>query len=245
MNTMNTLKSVALLAGALMFAACSNDDAAMTDVNHNLTISVSDSGFARESRTEDMGFATEFVAGDQIGVYAVEDGKLTLENACFTAAGEKGALSWTGAELLSDKATYYAYYPYSEQQTKVNPAALSSGDFFAEKISAWAPSLEQSTYEAYNSFDLMIAEGTVKDTTLSFRMAHKMAMMLVKFPATASAVEFEGMMPYSTAEGYRLVVRPSAKKQFKGNFLMGDEVKIFSFEGKAAGSGMYKTFNIE
>ena len=242
---MNILKSVALLAGVLMIASCSNDDAAMTDVNHNLNISVSDSGFASESRTEDMGFATEFVAGDQIGVYAVEDGKVILENACFTAAGEKGALSWTGAELLSDKATYYAYYPYSDEKSAVNPAALSSGDFFAEKISAWAPTLEQSNYAAYNSFDLMIAEGTISETTLSFRMAHKMTMMLVKFPASASAIVFEGMEPYSTSEGYRLVVRPSAKKQFKGNFLMGDEVKIFSFEGKAAGSGMYKTFNIE
>lgn len=106
-----------------------------------LTITVTDGAYAPvptandedvatapATRAVERGFATEFTAGDKIGLYAViererSDGKLSYQvitkNLCLTYNGTAWALP-EGAELTPERPAdgsrtyYYAYYPWQQ-----------------------------------------------------------------------------------------------------------------------------------
>lgn len=150
-----------------------------------------DDATAPATRAVERGFATEFTAGDQIGLYEVReeeqsDGRLIYQvitkNLCLTYNGTAWALP-EGAELSPERQAdgsrtrYYAYYPwqkdmadkvvgdddiYVENQTG---KPWTSREFFAPLISGWGPVSDQSTYAAYTASDLMVSLGTVTQRT--------------------------------------------------------------------------------
>ncbi|WP_373155470.1 fimbrillin family protein [Bacteroides cellulosilyticus] len=143
----------------------------------------------------ERGYATEFTAGDKIGlceVTEVDQGNgeshyyvfdLNL-NLCLTYDGT----AWTlppGAELTPERQAdgirthYYAYYPWQQDKGMGDKIVTGLGsatqkptgtpwtprEFFAPLIRDWAPASDQSTYAAYTASDLMVARGTVTKRT--------------------------------------------------------------------------------
>lgn len=245
----NKILVASLASAALLFTACSKDEAEISEpaTPASFSIAVADPGYASaDSRAEENGFATRFTSGDRIGVYAVLDGSLVAENICFTATVQDGKVVWTNdqANMTEDKASYFAYYPYDEAKQEVNLSATTAGEFFANKIAGWAPAKDQNDQSRYTAADLMTAAGVVNNTVVSFNMEHQMSMLLFKFPETAEAVRFEGITPYATAESFRLLVKPESGMEVAGSFRIDNGAELFSFTAAAAAKGQYKTFTI-
>ncbi len=241
----NKILVAALASAALIFTACSKNEAEGIAPATSLSINVHDSGYvSTETRTEEQGFATRFVTGDRIGIYAVKDGAVVVENALFKAEAANGKVAWINdkVELPAD-AKFFAYYPYTDRLEDVNATAATAEEFFSKKIAAWDPAVEQQAQVLYTGADLMVATGELSQTVLSFKMAHQMSLMLFKLPADASSVTFEEINPYQTAEGFRLLVKPGTSLDLTGSFKVA-KPELFSFTAKAADKGEYKTFNI-
>lgn len=131
MKRIEQLYRTAVLPTLLMLAAaCTPGDAfddAFDDATGNasgpdaaITITVTDGGYAPDdasaTRAVEKGFATEFTAGDAIGIYVVNEGsEFVAENLKFTYNG----LTWEADKNQTlpsiphnNKPLYFAYYPY-------------------------------------------------------------------------------------------------------------------------------------
>lgn len=278
-----------LLAGTLVFQSCSVDDllpdggATSPGDLPTLTVSVKDGGYtlvgapqgaSPSTRTNDLGYVTEFTVGDRIGVYAVTNGAVVSEinNLCLTAADRgdgTGMLKWdipAGTTLPSD-ATYYAYYPWqSSLNGAVNPAVSTDTEFFANAISAWSPAIDQGTHEKYTQQDLMTAKGSVSGTGLEFGLKHQMALVAIdlpkvtyKFTNTDQALEdytvdapdaqFTGFSPYRMNVGYYgyLISPSSAAPALEGSYsyLASGSTATYSLVVSGIEAGHAKKFVID
>ena len=207
MKAYNILYRSLHLAGLLLvIASCGKDEAVMpagAEVGQSLTISIIDSGHASAegpaTRMVEDGYTTKFSEGDVCGLFMFRGGQTVYSNLKLTAETDAvtGKLVWkpeTGKSLaggLPDE-TYYIYYPYQSDMTGKTAAstgaALTDAEFFAPLIDSWQPRKDQSSYEAYAASDLMTANGSVEtgtdnSLTLTFSMAHRMALAVVELPA--------------------------------------------------------------
>lgn len=203
------LVAVVVFVSAFLLTGCSENELPgdeNTDTNRTtFTIEVSDGGYAPAAgekpgtRAAENGYATQFTAGDKIGVFAVKNGAIVdgVNNLCLVAtaemdAGGNSSLVWKieGVDTpnFPASAAYYAYYPWQPDgniTSKVDPSATDDATtFFANFISGWTPDTDQGTYTAYTGFDLMIASGTPSGKSLSFSMQHKMALVVIDLPKT-------------------------------------------------------------
>ena len=205
------LAAIVVFVPAFLLTGCSENELPgdeNADTNRTtFTIEVSDGGYAPaagekpDTRATENGYATQFTAGDKIGVFAVKNNEIVagVNNLCLVATLETDAdgsssLVWKteGGEtpLYISGATYYAYYPWQSDDditSKVDPSATNDAAiFFAKFISEWTPDNDQGTYTAYTGSDLMIASGTPSgsDKSLSFSMKHKMALVVIDLPKT-------------------------------------------------------------
>lgn len=192
----------------VLVAACTADDGFLPSPGEApatsappLTITVTDGAYtpadddaAPATRAVERGYATEFTAGDKIGLYevkqeAVSGGfsyyyKVTTKNSnlCLTYDGT----AWTlppGAELsperpsANERTYYYAYYPWQDDSymsgivdygRNWNSAAgipPTPQEVFSNLILFWNPANDQSTYAAYTASDLMVSLGAVAPRT--------------------------------------------------------------------------------
>lgn len=153
-----------------------------------------DDATAPATRAVERGYATEFTAGDRIGLYEVRvvdksDGRFTYElgtirNLCLIYDGTAWKLP-SGKELSPERPSanermhYYAYYPYQDDSYMDGKVIAIPGslydrptgtpwtpqEFFGSLISQWRPATDQSTYAAYTASDLMVSLGTVAKRT--------------------------------------------------------------------------------
>lgn len=200
------LAAVVVFVSAFLLTGCSENELPgdeNTDTNRTtFTIEVSDGGYAPaagekpDTRAAENGYATQFTAGDKIGVFAVKNNEIVgVNNLCLVATAETdagdGSLVWKTEDgdtpIIPAGATYYAYYPWQSNDKiadKVNALATDVDDFFADLVKNWAPSTNQGTYTDYTGSDLMIASGTPSGKSLSFSMQHKMALVVIDLPKT-------------------------------------------------------------
>lgn len=203
------LAVVVVFVSALLLTGCSENELPgneNTDTNRTtFTIEVSDGGYAPaagekpDTRATENGYATQFTAGDKIGIFAVKNNEIVagVNNLCLVATAEMDAgggsssLVWkteNGKTPLNiSGATYYAYYPWQSNDKitdKVNASVTDVDDFFADLVKNWAPSTNQGTYTDYTGSDLMIASGTPSGKSLSFSMQHKMVLVVIDLPKT-------------------------------------------------------------
>lgn len=243
-------------------------------------ITVTDGGYAAEatdgSRATENGYTTTFTAGDRCGLYIVRGTEIVYNNICLTATdGTDGSLVWqapAGTDLYGGVANerYFLYYPYQEDMegnVTVADATTDDAAFFAPLISDWQPKADQSDYvTGYTASDLMTAAGTTATNadgtlSLSFLMAHRMAMAVIEMPETV--YKFEGQEPYTVfsavaefsgnyrpclmSDGsYRYLVNPVA--QGKGATLTGsydDGNRAFTITPSIATAGNYKTYEVD
>lgn len=177
----------------LMLAACTSDaldelPPAGTDPDARLlTITVSDGGMyaTGQTRAQERGYRTVFTEGDRIGLYVVKDGTLEVKNLCLTLQGGKWTLpAGTSRLFYSPDKSYHAYYPYRDDSYMDGKVSPANGDFFEPVVDAWDVKTNQSAYADYTASDLMTAQGVYGNHTLSFAMEHRMALLILRAPAT-------------------------------------------------------------
>jgi hypothetical protein len=157
----------------LLLASCATDDHLPPTAAPGvaLTLHVTAGGFA-DTRAQESDYTTIFENGDQIGVSIEANRTLVADNVPFTY--NDGA--WTSATTLTyhRNATYFASYPYN----------AANGGKLAEEavITGFAPTPDQSTLARYQANDLMTATGSLNGTTLTFNLAHRMALVEVEIP---------------------------------------------------------------
>lgn len=256
MHTKQILSNALAAAALLTAMGCTADDTATSEptaAGEPLAVTVSDRGFKGTSGTRavESGYTTKFTAGDQIGVFAVRQGEskvnALVDNVCLTAA-DNGyeTLTWkdtNGNSLVSlPGATYYAYYPYAAGTT-IDATKQTADEAFATLISGWQPQADQSAYESYTKSDLMVASATPGNGTLTFSMAHKMALVVIDMPKTVYKFSDTSLADYTVsstidwslssntpcyfaAEGvYRFIINPSSSaSKFTGTYNQGNNL---------------------
>ncbi|MDR0988164.1 MAG: fimbrillin family protein [Prevotellaceae bacterium] len=159
--------------GMLLPASCSTDDilSEKMEPGTTLTLHVTAEGYT-DTRAVESGYTTTFDAGDRIGVSIVAGGALKADNVPFTYDGT----NWTSSTPMKyyAGATYFASYPYDAAHGgKLSESAL---------IAAFTPAADQSTLALYQANDLMTATGSVSGNTLTFSLAHRMALIEMEIP---------------------------------------------------------------
>ena len=141
-----------------------------------------------QSRTSTNGNTTAFVAGDAIGVFAIQNGSVMPEynNVKLTYNGHGG---WTGADIYNYNGTsFIAYYPYrSDMSGKTSVDAIKS---------AFPIQNDQSSVANFESSNLLTSQATVSNGVLSFNFTPAFAMVEVNLP--------ERIRGYSNAAGENL-----------------------------------------
>src|SRR5574344_1558942 len=230
------ISRMVFMALVALFSGCSSEDVITDSVKRdNLALTVSQENFAGldsvKTRTTDSGTSTTFSSGDAIGIYVVNGSTVTNANLKYTYNGSSWSNDTYGANVpFVPGGKYFAYYPYVSSYTanSVTASATTADDFFANVISGWTPSTDQSTHDKYTAQDLMVSMATVDGSTgYTFSMAHQMALMemdfaqilLWKSTGTSTGTSgykyrFESHTPYDISGNgkYRLLVKPSTAK---------------------------------
>ena len=158
----NTFKMMlALMAGAVAFTACSNDDELENINEQNLsvlkpmTFYASMEGQGGATRAAIDGLDIKWVDGDKISIFdggdADTDGNLARE---FILTSEGGKTSGTFEGTAAEASTYYALYPYM---------ASSKVDRVPTEEEAMAAAGSNSWYIVYWKDDINYAEDYVID----------------------------------------------------------------------------------
>ena len=185
--------SILVLLTAVSLCGCSNDDEAVatTTDGTTLTVTVRADGFAPtdgtaqtdtpQTRASESGYATTFVEGDRIGVFAVKNGSVMAD--CKNLPCTYDGTSWSSSTPIYKyaDATYFAYYPYTESMNdKTSVDAIVSA--FNTTVTAIT---DQSTYANYTACDLMTTDDAVSPsggTSLSFTFTHRMSLIEISLP---------------------------------------------------------------
>lgn len=238
------------LAAMAVMAGCSKDsrlpDAPITNM------SFTDMGYF--SGDGSVAYQIEFSEGDKVGLFAVEDGKIveTVNNLCITATLNENSLLWMPSDvsmLFPQEATYYAYYPYQEDfSSSVNVDGVSAKEFFADFISSWEVSADQSG-DAFKASDLMVGSASLDASALSLTLTHEMGLVSLELPVklyrftntdyqipdyfVSGTPVFNDFTPYSDGGQYLYVVKP-------GDFHLSGSVsgEAWTLDGTAA-AGAY------
>lgn len=159
------------LAGALAMTACSNEmEEQLAEENGNNGKEVKFTvGIENLSRTAiaEGSLKTEFVKGDEIGIFAYDGETAVASNVKYTYGGS----AWTSENAIAAqdgvKLSYYAYYPYDA--SVADPASIK------DTVSA-----DQTA--GFGKNDMLSARNTeaaAGATNISLKFAHAMAMVQV------------------------------------------------------------------
>lgn len=181
---MKTLKCTLFIYIAIASAlvSCNKEDDFLDGQDSSMqpVIEVSVSGYepadpaTRATDNEDE-FKTTLADNDQIGIYAVKNGKVISKNIPYKY--ERSAWKKAGDAAVSivpgDNVSYFAYYPYRQEMDNKNITCVS------DIITYFEVAADQSTHDLYTQNDLMTATGTLSDKTLSFTLNHALALIVV------------------------------------------------------------------
>ena len=203
------LNGLLLIAAFAFLTSCSLIDDDLSDCPKNqsgkvmLTLNVTPEEWGNTSSTRatyssasasggNMTFSFSFDEGDAIGMFVIDKtGKVIKANQKYTYSG--GA--WTTETPIEYEAglgaySFFAYYPWQSSLSGA-PAVDASVDatsvstFFGSAISAWTPSVDQSSLQKFTACDLMMAKGTTNtpyfhEIQVSFTLAHQMGLLITK-----------------------------------------------------------------
>lgn len=205
-----------------------NDFLNEQDLSAQPIIEVSITGFETDSpatrATDDEdAFKTTLIADDQIGIYAVKNGRVISKNIPYTYNGSAwNKVNEAVSAVPGDNVSYFAYYPYRQ--------AMDSKDIKSidDIVTHFEVATDQSTHELYTQNDLMTAIGTLTDKTLSFTLNHALALIVVDLKGqrtpyvggytvygAVSAISSKTIgtvaTPYQDAKGcFRALVKPGS-----------------------------------
>lgn len=269
-----------VLLSAVSLCGCSNDDepvATATD-GTTLTVTARADGFAStdgtaqtsapHTRASESGYATTFVTGDQIGVFAVKNGSVIT--GCRNVPCTYDGTAWSGTVYKYSGVTYFAYYPYTESMNDKTSVDEIVTAFNATVTTA----TDQSTYAKYTACDLMTAttESPATGSSLSFTFTHRMSLIEISLPvqkykttSNANAYEYSApvlgatfsltpsgsgattIKPYPMGNGaFRYIVPASTSgATVSGAFNTADDKTIeYSKSSLSLSAGNYKRLNV-
>lgn len=160
------------LAGALAMTACSNEmEEQLAEGSGNSGQEVKFTvGIENLSRTTiaEGSLKTEFVEGDEIGIFAYDGETAVASNVKYTYGGS----AWTSDNAIAAQdgvqLSYYAYYPYSESVTDSSAINVTVNS-------------DQAT-NGFSKDDVLTAKNTEAEAgapSVSLTFAHAMAMVQV------------------------------------------------------------------
>ena len=179
-----------VLLFAVSLCGCSNDDepVATTTDGTTLTVIARADGFAStdgtaqtgipQTRASESGYTTNFVKGDQIGVFAMKDGSVIAD--CKNVPLTYNGAAWEGTVYKYTGATYFAYYPYTADMND----KTSVDDIVTAFNTTVTAATDQSTYAKYTACDLMTATAAspTSGKTLTFTFTHQMSLIEISLP---------------------------------------------------------------
>ena len=151
------------LWAAALLSGCTGDEEIVGGQSSLLTVAVTAADFSSDegmaTRTTDIGYSTTFAAGDRIGIFAVADDGIILDNNIpYTYSGTQ----WNPVDTDNTihhynyaGVIYYAYYPYS--------ASMDDASGEQAIIDKFTPKQDQSDKADYTASDLMTGTGEVAD----------------------------------------------------------------------------------
>lgn len=196
------LKSGMMLALALLAMSCNKEELPGNGEEVNggvLTINVVDKGYASQDSvpetkaTTNGSYLTKFGEGDEIGVYVVsslEGNQILLNNEKLTYSSS----GWTGdlryKKIEGDSPKFFAYYPYdaSVSVEKLTTSASDAEGFFATYLSEIVLPTDQSDAGKYSKADIMVGDGVLAGTALTFGMEHQMGLVVIELPVKVANV---------------------------------------------------------
>lgn len=226
------------IAATGLLSACNQENISSDIVNPDkaLTISVNPSDFIpvdAESRavTADDLSSTTFENGDELGLFVIStnsDNMVYYDNVKFTYNGAQ----WTPEkDIYSYRySKYVAYYPYNAELSLEDKTAAGITESIKNAFAASIPK-DQSTADAFEKADLLLAEGVEADGAVTFDLKHQFSLVEIKFP----------VQKYITAKGYG---DSQEKFTYNAPFVLSwykdlklDETKIIPFN---AGKGVLR-----
>lgn len=265
MKTNLFLLSLLFLLCTSVLCGCANDDEQILSTDGStLTVHATANGFASadgvNTRASESGYNTTFTKGDQIGVFAVKDGRVIED--CKNVPLTYNGTGWEGTVYYYTGAKYFAYYPYV--------ASMSDKTSVEEIVDAFTPQSDQSTNENYTKSDLMTADVvSPSDKRLNFQFEHKMSLIEISLPLqkyiTPAPEKYEysspvigatfsidpgsgqqSITPYKMGGGvYRYIVPAKVSHTVGGEFQTGDGKTIaYSKAGFSLSAGNYKRLNV-
>lgn len=207
-----TLFYMALMAVMTTLAACSQDDEPLDAAPKlaQIEFEITDGGYGGDEATRavEEGLRTKFEAGDECGLYIIDNGEFIASNVMLTAeAGENGEITWKAADGaisgVTENSKYFLYYPYYASNSVRwlgNDPSLGNVDteVFSNLIRYFGHSTNQNTHANYTAGDLMTATGTASTGAdgklkVSFSLTHRMALAVIEVPKTVYKFTNEGV----------------------------------------------------
>ena len=189
--------SIILFASLAALSSCTQDESLNGEENtaKSFQIFVNDTGFNADNTTRatENDYATKFVNGDAIGIFAVRNGEIVSDINNVKCAMTNGA--WEMEKNISYKESefktmsFYAYYPYNAEfnsDTDFDASkTLTDSDPFDNYVKNWKVDVQQNE-ENYTQYDLMTSVGKASGQRLkgevSFIMQHRMALAVIQMP---------------------------------------------------------------
>ncbi|MEG0722128.1 MAG: fimbrillin family protein [Lachnospiraceae bacterium] len=220
-----------LVAALVGLSSCSQEDDLLNSQNLSAepVIKVSTTGYESADpttrATDNEGeFKTTLAENDQIGIYAVKNGRVISKNIPYKYNGTSwGKVSETAVSVVTgDNVSYFAYYPY---RSAMDNKTITSVD---DILSNFDVAADQNTQPLYTQNDLMTATGILSNKTLSFTLNHALALIVVDlkgqrtpyaggyaaYSAVSSVTKKQignVINPYTDAKGYfRALVKPGS-----------------------------------
>lgn len=129
------------------------------------------------TNTPDDGYATTFVAGDEVGIFVYKDETLVVKNAYYKLSAD-GKWEAQGEAITAEEGvsySYYAYYPYNAEATDATSVSLTvAGD--------------QTT--GYTGSDALMAKSenvAAGTTTVPLQYSHAFALVQVSLKGDLAA----------------------------------------------------------
>ena len=269
---------MALTAVMTTLAACSQDDELMDAAPKATPIEfeITDGGYGGDeaTRAKEEGFRTKFEAGDECGLYIIDNGEFIASNVKLTAEeGENGEITWKAVDGaisgVTENSKYFLYYPYNELDYVDAQLGDDDKTVFQNVIEKIGFDWYQDTHAIYTAKDLMTATGmasTGADGKLkvSFSLTHQMALAVIELPKTvykftnedvtipdytvALSADFSGSgyRPLRMEDGtYRFVLNPKWVEHGITGTVNGNKKFTISADMlKDIKKGTYKTFRI-
>lgn len=246
-HRLTVFTSILIFMSALSSCSVNGDDSSGSYEEIGV-FSVTASGFTGDNGVADGLFG--FEDGDCIGLFAVNDGAIEIDNLCLKAVKTDEGMAWTvssGDTLFNLEASYYAYFPYAESLPEdVNAQATDALGFFADMIHVWEPASDQSDlHGGFRKSNLMTGSGTLSEGTLVLDMVPRMQLCVFELPgiryrftntdysltdySVPSRMVYSGFSPYENGTKSYYIVNPYLQNSVEGAYYSGGEETEWTF----------------